>query len=58
MARLIGTVSRGVRAPIIKVGDDIASIVADSVIEAAYTKEHGRLICEKNAVERLGRAFI
>ena len=31
---------------------------SDSVIEAAYTKEHGGLICEKNAVERLGRAFI
>ena len=31
---------------------------SDSFIEAAYTKEHGRLICEKNAVERLGRAFI
>ncbi len=31
---------------------------SDSDIEAAYTKEHGRLICEKNAVQRLGRAFI
>ena len=38
MARLIGTVSRGVRAPIIKVGDDIASIVADSVIAAAKSE--------------------
>ena len=38
MARLIGTVSRGVRAPIIKVGDDIAAIVADSVIEAAKSE--------------------
>ena len=38
MARLIGTVSRGVRAPIIKVGDDIATIVADSVIEAAKSE--------------------
>ena len=42
MARLIGTVSRGVRAPIIKVGDDIASIVADSVIAAAKS-ENARL---------------
>ena len=38
MARLIGTVSRGVRAPIIKVGDDIATIVANSVIEAAKSE--------------------
>lgn len=35
MARKIGTVSRGVRCPIIREGDDIASIVVNSVIEAA-----------------------
>lgn len=35
MERLIGTVSRGVRAPIIRNGDNIAEIVADSVIKAA-----------------------
>ena len=33
--RCIGTVSRGVRAPIIRQGDDIAAIVADSVLEAS-----------------------
>ncbi len=32
--RLIGTVSRGVRAPIIRQGDDIAQIVVDSVLAA------------------------
>ncbi len=35
MSRMIGTVSRGVRAPIIKAGDDIVKIVTDSVLEAA-----------------------
>ena len=35
MERLIGTVSRGVRAPIIRSGDDIAAIVVDSVLAAA-----------------------
>ncbi len=35
MERMIGTVSRGVRAPIIREGDDIAQIVVDSVLEAA-----------------------
>ena len=35
MERLIGTISRGVRAPIIRAGDDIAKIVADSVLSAA-----------------------
>ena len=35
MERLNGTVSRGVRAPIIRNGDNIAEIVADSVIKAA-----------------------
>ncbi|MBO5870770.1 MAG: coenzyme F420-0:L-glutamate ligase [Clostridia bacterium] len=36
--RLVGTVSRGVRAPIIRQGDDIASIVAESVLDAAKSE--------------------
>ena len=32
--RRVGTVSRGIRCPIIREGDDLAAIVADSVIEA------------------------
>lgn len=35
MERLIGTVSRGIRAPIIREGDDIAEIVVDSVLKAS-----------------------
>ncbi len=35
MSRMIGTVSRGVRAPIIRQGDDIVKIVTDSVLEAS-----------------------
>ena len=35
MERLVGTVSRGIRAPIIREGDDIAQIVVDSVVAAA-----------------------
>ncbi len=33
--RRVGTVSRGIRCPIIREGDDLAKIVSDSVIEAA-----------------------
>ena len=33
--RRVGTVSRGIRCPIIRQGDDLASIVATSVLEAA-----------------------
>ncbi len=33
--RLVGTVSRGIRCPIIREGDDLAAIVADSVLAAA-----------------------
>ena len=33
--RRVGTVSRGIRCPIIREGDNLAEIVADSVIEAA-----------------------
>ena len=35
MERKVGTVSRGIRCPIIREGDDIASITVNSVIEAA-----------------------
>lgn len=35
MSRLIGTVSRGVRAPIIRSGDDVAAIVADCILDAS-----------------------
>ncbi len=35
MSRMIGTVSRGVRAPIIRQGDDLVEIVTSSVLEAA-----------------------
>ncbi len=34
--RRVGTVSRGIRCPIIRQGDDLAKIVADSVLEAAH----------------------
>lgn len=35
MERLVGTVSRGIRAPIIREGDNIAQIVVDSVLAAS-----------------------
>ncbi len=37
MERMVGTVSRGVRAPIIRQGDDLASIVVDCVVNAAQS---------------------
>lgn len=38
MARRVGTTARGIRAPIIKEGDDLVSIVVDSVLEAAQSE--------------------
>ena len=35
MERRTGTISRGIRCPIIREGDDLAKIVCDSVVEAA-----------------------
>lgn len=35
MERMVGTVSRGIRAPIIRNGDDLAGIVTESVLAAA-----------------------
>ncbi len=39
MERRTGTISRGIRCPIIRQGDDIAGIVVNSVIEAAEAEQ-------------------
>ncbi len=46
--RKIGTVSRGIRGPIIREGDDLAGIVTDSVLDAA--KESNFEINDKDVV--------
>ncbi len=48
MSRMVGTVSRGVRAPIIRSGDDIAKIVTESVIAAS--REEGYEIRNRDVV--------
>ena len=48
MARIVGTVSRGIRAPIIRQGDDLAKIVVTSVLEAA--KEEGFALRDRDVV--------
>lgn len=47
-SRSIGTTVRGVRAPIIRPGDDLAQIVADSVLSAA--EENGFYIRDRDIV--------
>lgn len=48
MERCIGATSRGVRAPIIREGDDIVQVVVDSVLKAS--KEHGIPFGDKDVV--------
>lgn len=48
MERLVGTVSRGVRTPIIRQGDDLVQIVVDSVLNAA--KSEGFELRDKDVV--------
>ncbi len=48
--RLIGTVSRGVRAPIIREGDDLAQIVVDSVLAASKDVHYGFEIQDRDIV--------
>lgn len=40
MERKVGTISRGVRAPIIREGDNLATIVVDSVLDAAKSENY------------------
>ena len=48
MSRMVGTVSRGVRAPIIRSGDNLAEIVTASVLEAA--KDEGFQVRDRDIV--------
>lgn len=41
MERKVGTISRGIRCPIIREGDDLVKIVTDSVLEAADSEGFG-----------------
>ncbi len=48
MSRMVGTVSRGVRAPIIREGDELKTIVTDSVLSAA--KQEGFEIRDRDII--------
>ena len=41
MERKVGTVSRGIRGPIVREGDDLTKIVVDSVLDAAKAEGFG-----------------
>lgn len=48
MERKVGTVSRGIRCPIIREGDDLAQIVVESVLGAAESE--GFKICDRDVI--------
>ena len=48
MSRMVGTVSRGIRAPIIRSGDDLVELVTASVLEAA--RQDGFQIRDRDVV--------
>ena len=48
--RLVGTISRGVRTPIIREGDNLAQIVVDSVLAAAADSDEGFKVRDMDVV--------
>ena len=50
MSRLVGTVSRGIRLPIIREGDNIADIVTESIISASQDDKWGFEIHYKDII--------
>lgn len=50
MSRLVGTVSRGIRTPIVRWGDDIVDIVVNSVMSASQDNEWGFTIRDKDII--------
>ncbi|MCQ2517466.1 MAG: coenzyme F420-0:L-glutamate ligase [Lachnospiraceae bacterium] len=50
MSRMVGTVSRGLRAPIIRSGDSIPEIVTSTVLDAAADEEYGFKFHDRDVV--------
>ncbi len=48
MSRMVGTVSRGIRAPIIRSGDDLVEIVTNSILDAA--REEGFSLRDRDII--------
>ena len=48
MGKMVGTISRGIRTPIIRSGDNLVKMVADSVVEAA--KDEGFEIRDRDII--------
>lgn len=48
MERKVGTVSRGIRCPIIREGDNLADIIVESVMEAAESE--GFALCDRDVI--------
>lgn len=50
MSRMVGTVSRGLRAPIIRSGDDLVKIVTETVLASAADEEYGFNVHDRDIV--------
>ena len=50
MSRMVGTVSRGIRAPIIREGDDIVKVVTESVLAAAADENWGFPVRDRDVI--------
>ena len=50
MERHVGTVSRGIRTPIVREGDDIVSFVSDAVLTAARDPEWGFKVRDRDII--------
>ena len=48
MSRYVGTISRGIRLPIIKQGDDLSKVVTETILEAS--KEEGFPLHDKDVI--------
>lgn len=48
--RLVGTISRGIRCPIIREGDDLVGIVTESILDASEDSEWGFTLHDRDVV--------
>ena len=62
-SRRVGTVSRGIRCPIIRQGDNLPEIVVESVLEAAKSdgfaiRDRDVIAVTESVVAQIGRAHV
>ena len=54
----VGTVSRGIRMPVIKRGENVMEMITDAIVRASQSEDRGFAIGERDVTEPLEEAAV